>query len=365
MNRILTPAMAAIAIAVPAMADITVNVNPAVTEKEFDIEYGYLSDMVKSRANRPEANKIKATVNAGKFTLPSMPDGAAQYAIPTGEREYIVIYAKPGDEMTVNIDAISPLTYSVTGSRLMEDISTLDMQSSKLLQQYRTIMASGSPDRATVEKISEEYDKLFTDYLAANPDAEAVPYAIMHLEGQRFIDAYNSMTPSAKSSPIALFLEPQKEYVERSLAAERRKMELQSGNVEAPDFTLNNVEGKPVSLRDFRGKWVIIDFWGSWCPWCIKGFPKLKDAYSKYRPNLEIVGVACNDTREAWENALKKYELPWVNIYNPEENGGKLLENYAVDGFPTKAIINPEGKIVNITTGENPSFFEDLEKLMK
>lgn len=347
------------------MADITVNVSPEVTEKEFDIEYGYLFDMIKPRAERPESNKAKATVTAGKFTLPTMPDGAAQYVIPAGEREYIVIYSKPGDILTVNIDALSPLTYSVTGSKLMEDISMLDMQSSKLLQQYHKIMASETPDRTTVEQISEDYDKLFTDYVAANPNSEAVPYAIMHLEGERFLNAYNNMTTAAKTSPIAIFLEPQKEYVERSIAAERRKTELQSGNVEAPDFTFNNVEGKPISLKDFRGKWVIIDFWGSWCPWCIKGFPKLKEAYAQYKPNLEIIGVACNDGPDAWKNALKKYELPWVNVYNPEQGGGKLLEDYAVEGFPTKAIINPEGKIVNITTGENPEFFNILEGLMK
>lgn len=365
MNRILTPALAAIVLSAPAMAEITVNVNPAVTEKEFNIEYGYISDMVKPRTERSEANKVKATVTAGKFTLPTMPDGAAQYAIPTGNQEYIVIYSKPGDELTVNIDAVSPLTYNVTGSKLMEDISTLDMQSTKLYRQYREMAAAGSVNADAIEQIRVEYDKLFTDYLTANPDAEAVPYAIMHLEGERFLEAYNNMTATAKGSPIAVLLEPQKEYVESSLAAERRKMELQRGNVEAPDFTFNNIEGKPVSLRDFRGKWVIIDFWGSWCPWCIKGFPKLKEAYAKYSPTLEVVGVACNDSREAWEKALKKYELPWVNIYNPEEGGGKLLEDYAVDGFPTKAIINPEGKIVNITTGENPAFFDVLEKLMK
>lgn len=362
MNRIITSALATIAVAVPAMADITVNVNPAVTTKEFDIEYGYLSDMVKPRADRPEANKAKATVIDGKFTLPAMNEGAAQYVIPTGEREYIVIYSKPGDNMTVNIDGISPLAYSVTGSKLMEDISSLDMESSKLLQQYRELSAAGSPDPAVVEKISNDYDKLFTDYVAANPDAEAVPYAIMHLEGQKFLDYYNAMTPAAKASPIALFLEPQKEYAERVIAAERRKVELQSGNVEAPAFTFDNLEGKAVSLQDFRGKWVIIDFWGSWCPWCIKGFPKLKDAYEQYKPELEILGVDCNEPEANWRKGVEKYKLPWVNVYNPADTD--ILTNYAVQGFPTKVIVSPEGKIANITVGENPAFFDTLAKLI-
>lgn len=365
MNRNITAILATMAVCVPASADITVKVDPSVTQKEFDLEYGYIADMVKPRTERPEAIRAKGTVTDGKFVIKTLPEGPAQYVIPTGDREYIVIYSKPGEDLTVNISGISPLAYSVSGSKLMEDIATLDMESSKLLQNYQTLMGNGNPDPAEMEKISQNYDKLFTDYIKANPDAEAVPYAVMHLDGEEFLKAYDAMTPDARNSSIALFLEPQKQYIERKIEAERRKVQLQSGDVEAPDFTFEDMEGKRVSLKDFRGKWVIIDFWGSWCPWCIKGFPKLKEAYARYSPKLEIVGIACNDPKDKWEAAVKKYELPWVNVYNPQQGGGKLLEDYAVEGFPTKAIINPEGKIINITTGENPAFFEILDKLMK
>ena len=365
MNKTITVLAASMAICATASADITVNVAPSVAQKEYDLEYGYIADMVKPRTERPEAIRAKGTVTDGKFVIKTLPDGPAQYVIPTGDREYIVIYTKPGDELSVDISGTDPLSYSITGSRLMEDIARLDMESSKMLQEYRALMSSGSPDPAQVEKISEGYDRLFTDYIAANPEAEAVPYAVMHLEGEEFLKAYDAMTPAARNSTIALFLEPQKQYVERKIEAERRKVQLQSGDVTAPDFTFENMKGEKVSLADFRGKWVIIDFWGSWCPWCIKGFPKLKEAYAAYSPKLEIIGVACNDPRDKWEAAVKKYELPWINLYNPEQGGGKLLEDYAVEGFPTKAIISPEGKIVNITTGENPAFFEVLEQLMK
>lgn len=365
MNRNITAILATMAVCVPASADITVKVDPSVTQKEFDLEYGYIADMVKPRTERPEAIRAKGTVTDGKFVIKTLPEGPAQYVIPTGDREYIVIYSKPGEDLTVNISGISPLAYSVSGSKLMEDIATLDMESSKLLQNYQTLMGNGNPDPAEMEKISQNYDKLFTDYIKANPDAEAVPYAVMHLDGEEFLKAYDAMTPDARNSSIALFLEPQKQYIERKIEAERRKVQLQSGDVEAPDFTFEDMEGKRVSLKDFRGKWVIIDFWGSWCPWCIKGFPKLKEAYASYSPKLEILGIACNDPKDKWEAAVKKYELPWVNVYNPQQGGGKLLEDYAVEGFPTKAIINPEGKIINITTGENPAFFEILDKLMK
>lgn len=135
--------------------------------------------------------------------------------------------------------------------------------------------------------------------------------------------------------------------------------------VTAPDFTFPDVNGKMVSLSDFRGKWVIIDFWGSWCPWCIKGFPALKEAYAKYEGKVEVIGVACLDPKDAWENALKKYDLPWVNLYNGAEKGGPVLQEYGIEGFPTKVIVDPEGKVRNVTAGDTPDFYVALDALVK
>lgn len=355
----------AAAIRMSAYADITVKLNPNVDLKEVNVEYGYISDMAKPRNERPEPKQEQIKVENGKATIKTLNDGNGQYVIPTSDREYIVVYTHPDDNLTVNLESISPLSYSVSGSRLMADISSLDNESSKLIQDYRALMASGNQSAEDIDKINAAYNKIFTDYIAADPDAEGVPYAIMHLEGEDFLNAYEAMTPKAKESAIAILLEPQKAYVEKRVAAEKHAQELQSGRVEAPNFTFNDVNGQAVSLSDYRGKWVIIDFWGTWCPWCIKGFPSLKKAYAEKKDQLEVIGVACNDKYDTWKASLTKYELPWVNVYNPDKNGGKILEEYAVDGFPTKVIVTPEGKIANITAGDDPSFYTILDELMK
>ncbi len=136
-----------------------------------------------------------------------------------------------------------------------------------------------------------------------------------------------------------------------------------SEKVAAPDFTLNDINGNPLSLSDLRGKWVVLDFWGSWCPWCIKGFPALKEAYKEYGGKIEVLGIDCRDSEEVWKEAVKKYELPWLQVYNPGDNG--LLEKYQIQGFPTKFIIDPEGNIANCTIGEDPEFFTILKSLVK
>ena len=131
----------------------------------------------------------------------------------------------------------------------------------------------------------------------------------------------------------------------------------------APDFTLNDIQGKPLTLSSLRGKYVILDFWGSWCPWCIKGFPQMKEYYKKYEGKFEILGIDCNDPEEKWKAAVEQHELPWLQVYCPRSS--KLLEEYSIQGFPTKIVIGPEGQIVKTIIGEDPAFYTFLDELFK
>ena len=131
----------------------------------------------------------------------------------------------------------------------------------------------------------------------------------------------------------------------------------------APDFSAMQVDGKVFTLSSLQGKYVVLDFWGSWCKWCIKGFPDMKEAYARHKDKVEFVGVACRDTEEKWKAATAKYELPWISVLNPSDND--LVKVYEVQGFPTKIIINPEGKIDKIVLGEDPAFYPYLESVLK
>ena len=138
---------------------------------------------------------------------------------------------------------------------------------------------------------------------------------------------------------------------------------VEADGIEAPDFTLNDLNGKPLTLSSLRGKYVILDFWGSWCGWCIKGIPQMKEYYQKYAGKFEILGIDCNDHEEKWKAAVEKYELPWLHVYNPRDS--KVLEQYEIQGFPTKIIVGPDGKIVKTIIGEDPAFYIFLDELFK
>ncbi|MBR3449737.1 MAG: TlpA family protein disulfide reductase [Bacteroidales bacterium] len=133
--------------------------------------------------------------------------------------------------------------------------------------------------------------------------------------------------------------------------------------VQAPDFTAQKVDGTNFTLSSLQGKYVVLDFWGSWCKWCIKGFPDMKDAYAKHKAKVEFVGVACRDTEEKWKAATAKYELPWISVLNPADND--LVKAYQVQGFPTKIVIDPQGKIDKIILGEDPAFYTYLDTVLK
>ena len=233
----------------------------------------------------------------------------------------------------------------------------------------------GAPQKE-IDKLSKEYEKKYdvyysalTDYVKAHPDQDASA-ALIATIGETYttttvedIEAAAALlTERARNSKAAglykVVLEPAKKKKE-----ETDRQQGLVGNM-APDFTLNDINGNPLALSSLRGKWVIIDFWGSWCVWCIKGMPQMKEYYAKYRDKVEILGVDCNDTEEKWKEAVDKHELPWLHVYCAK-TGDNPVALYTVTGFPTKVVIDPEGKVAKIISGEDPSFYEYLDEVLK
>lgn len=296
--------------------------------------------------------------------------GASCYNIEPEEMTFMQpdFYAVPGENLKVDIKSFEPLEYTVTGSELMEDI-TAAMSITKPIQiEYHNLMKDNdSVSPAVAKEIIDRYDAAIKKFVADHPKSPAVPYLILDLSGKDFKTIYDNMTPEARKSILMPYAEEYNRQVEEMLAEEKAEAEekevIASGKRVAPDFTLPDLTGKMVSLSDFKGKWVVLDFWGSWCGWCIKGFPALKEAYAQYGDKIQIIGIGCNEPEADWREGVKKYELPWLNLYNGDSKS--LYEAYNITGFPTKAIVNPEGKLVDLTTGEDPSFFTRLASFVK
>lgn len=130
---------------------------------------------------------------------------------------------------------------------------------------------------------------------------------------------------------------------------------------QVPEFSLIDIDGKEVTLADFSGKYALLDFWGTWCRYCVMGIPEMKEYYQKYSDKIEFVGIDCRETQEAWKAGVEKYALEWTNLYNGYDQS--LIVEYGIQGYPSKIIISPDGKVVEAFLGEDPALYEKLDEM--
>ena len=130
------------------------------------------------------------------------------------------------------------------------------------------------------------------------------------------------------------------------------------------EIVLPDLQGNQLKLSSLRGKYVVLDFWGSWCIWCIRGIPSMKEAYAKHKDKMEILGIDCRDTEEKWKAAVDEHQLPWLQVRCPDDQLSALADKFQIEGFPTKIVIDPEGKPVKTIVGEDPAFYTFLDELL-
>ena len=270
--------------------------------------------------------------------------------------------------------------YDVGGTGFYAEYHQVDLfnenaekESSGYGRQFREMREGGTVSEEELTKFYNDiyepsfdrYQEALFDYIKAHPKQEAAVWLLKSINGlDKKKEAYALFDVSVREGRMKSLYDSwiaAAEENERAEAEEKEAQKKQVAGIEAPVFTLNDINGKPLALTSLRGKYVILDFWGAWCVWCIKGFPKMKEYYAKYPGKFEILGIDCNDTEEKWKAAVKHHDLPWLHVYCPSES--TVLADYGVTGFPTKIIIGPDGKIVRTIVGEDPSFYTLLDEL--
>jgi peroxiredoxin len=153
-------------------------------------------------------------------------------------------------------------------------------------------------------------------------------------------------------------------YVQQIESMIARMEKVQVGS-EAPDFTLPDVNGNPVSLSSFRGKYVLVDFWAAWCPDCRKENPNIVSAWKKYKnKNFAILGVSLDRNRDQWLAAIEKDKLTWTQVSDLKYWSSEAAVLYCIRWIPMSFLIDPEGKIVAIGL-EGEELHNKLEELLK
>ena len=112
---------------------------------------------------------------------------------------------------------------------------------------------------------------------------------------------------------------------------------------------MDDLDGNRVRLSDFvgKGKYVVVDFWASWCAPCVGSMPMMKKLYDTYAGRgLQIIGISLDRTREAWLSAIRRLDLPWIHLSDVKGWESIASEIYGVNAIPEIVLIDPDGKII-------------------
>jgi thiol-disulfide isomerase/thioredoxin len=180
------------------------------------------------------------------------------------------------------------------------------------------------------------------------PTSAVAPYAVLTLAGSpqqaAFVDSMTTLfAQSQPDSPYTL-----------ALLARRQALEATAVGQTAPELVLPNPDGQTVALSSLRGRYVLLDFWASWCKPCRAENPRLVQLYQQYKgKGFEVYGVSLDESKERWLKAVAADKLPWVHVSDLQGFKGTAVAAYAAQAIPLTLLLDPQGRILaKSLTGE-------------
>lgn len=265
------------------------------------------------------------------------------------------IYIEPGNILITSPDS---LTHAVIkGTPINEDYSELYTalrpfyhRKGKIADDFYALDPTQQKDlnhiavfRANTNKVDKEMEPIQFAFIKGHPNSQISLITLKQLIYSSELlpqinEAYKKLTPGAKASPLGKDLGQIIESLNKSALG-----------IMATNFSLPDSTGKQVSLLDFRGKYVLVDFWASWCLPCRKENPDIAAVYNKYKDKgFTVLGVSIDNlnNKTAWLKAIKDDGLTWPQVLDYKEDKYKVKTLYGVTTIPSNVLVDPSGKIV-------------------
>src|SRR5260221_8602754 len=197
--------------------------------------------------------------------------------------------------------------------------------------------------QAKHKEIASAQKAVLKMFIIANPDSYISLLALSSVGGPspdpaELESLYDSLSPRLKDMETAKVLK-------NSINA----LKINAVGAMAPDFTQTDVNGTPVKLSSFRGKYVLIDFWASWCGPCRQENPNVVKAYKKYKDkNFTIIGVSLDraESKSNWIDAIKSDGLNWTQVSDLKFWNNEVAVLYSIRSIPANFLIDPNGRII-------------------
>lgn len=304
--------------------------------------------------------KDSATLKNGAFSFtgrvagPVMFTLAAPFIPNPGSAPYLSFFAA-NDQVTIEASGDSLSKASVGGSATQQQylayrkyMQGYSDRSDSLMKLYRAAVKNGKPGKELEDRLDKAFDTLEKDkqsaimaWVKGNPrsvvGAWAVTRSLLYEPDVKVLaPLYSSLDTSVKLSEYG-------KIIYKSLAIAEK---LQPG-LPAPDFSQTDTSGHPVSLSALKGKYVLVDFWASWCGPCRAENPNVVKAFNRYKDKgFTVLGVSLDDNRSNWLKAIQQDKLRWTQV--SDLNGWKnaVAKQYGIQAIPSNFLLDRDGKIL-------------------
>lgn len=292
---------------------------------------------------------------SSEFKFRRVSSDANFYTMAIGEKNFLIV-AKNGDELDFHTNyADTTDTYSIKGSEDSEKIRDFNKISNEFGQIYKQIQSD------------------YTNLMNQNPAAKDSIYNALMPKFQANMDKYSAMAfkfvQDNKDNLAGFFAagtmdqnKYEKELISyaeeikpkfpnnkavQSFVTKMMQIKPVSVGQMAPDFELPDPAGKPIKLSDLKGKYILLDFWASWCAPCREENPNIVKQYNTYKDKgFTILGVSLDDDKGAWMKAIEDDKLSWAHVSDLKRWDSQVANQFRVEGIPASFILDPTGKIV-------------------
>ncbi|MBC7486739.1 MAG: AhpC/TSA family protein [Cytophagaceae bacterium] len=348
-------------------------------------------DKEKEATTGPSKFTIKLTgVTSGKLVVQQLRDkswftvdstlnykGSETFSVTSPEPDYFrvldtannyaIFILEPGKTITVEGDLKDMVkTFKSSDSKVNNEyydfqrkLSVVLIHEEEWVKKYKEFMQSpATEDSATyyvtlLEDMQNKSDAFIKSYIDSIMPSFAVYTMTGYLRIEREFDYVykladrikNEMPDSKYSRLFVGEISRMKAYKDEQAAKEAQGKA--AVGKQAPNFTLHDRSGKSISLSSLKGKYVLIDFWASWCGPCRAESPNMVKLYQKFKnKNFEILGVSLDGSEEAWNGAIEKDHLTWLHVSDLMQWNSPVVSMYGIDGIPATVIVDPNGMIV-------------------